>query len=173
MKKDEKWHIVFVNGSNIQYRSHLYPASSTITSNTEDGIEKPGMGIDASGIAHVAAFDGPRAIIYVKSEASVGINDESQFMIKKINNCVMIVSPNPFRNYTKIGFGMPSDSDIRIYKSGGRLIKRLQNGNRTGSDYSAVWDGTDNCGAPVPNGTYICELSTTDVVVTHRVVRMK
>ncbi len=69
-------------------------------------------------------------------------------------------SPNPFSPNGKDNFGDKtifhlvfdsSDFYINIYDINGRLIKRIENGNR-------VWDGTDNRGRYVEGGLYIFQV---------------
>ena len=64
--------------------------------------------------------------------------------------------PNPFNPTTKIQYSIINDSivSIAIYDLLGNKIKILVNKYLTKGQYSAVWDGTDNAGNKVGDGTY-------------------
>lgn len=79
--------------------------------------------------------------------------DESKNHNKKSN---LIVSPNPFTNYTKISFDAePLKSEkIYIFDVSGNLIKIINKPDNT--DF-VIWYGQDNNGKQLPAGVYfIC-----------------
>lgn len=75
--------------------------------------------------------------------------------------------PNPFaagREITTFAFFLPQRSDVslRIYSGFGRLIRTLEQdrprgGGRVHDDIT--WDGTDEDGAVLQNGTYFAVIS--------------
>lgn len=84
-------------------------------------------------------------------------------------------APNPFSPIGKDSFGDKtvfhlvsdnSDFYINIYDINGRLIKRIENGNR-------VWDGTDDRGRFVEGGLYIFQVHLGKQVMSGTVVVLK
>mgnify|MGYP001189087482 CR=1 FL=1 len=83
------------------------------------------------------------------------------FSIKDLYNY-----PNPMKGetnfmFTLTGAEQPDNVKIRIYTVGGRLIKEILSPAYIGSN-SIAWDGKDNDGDFVANGTYIYKLITSD-----------
>ncbi|MEP7146330.1 MAG: C25 family cysteine peptidase, partial [bacterium] len=70
--------------------------------------------------------------------------------------------PNPMRDYTNFvfehNFDQPLIADVKIYTVSGRLIKELNKTNITDKFVSLQWDGKDNDGDGVANGTYIYKI---------------
>ncbi len=67
------------------------------------------------------------------------------------------IYPNPFKNYTII---FTQISHIRLYDINGRLVKSFSRSNSQPriSNYSFIWDGTNEQGIKVPEGAYFCRL---------------
>lgn len=65
--------------------------------------------------------------------------------------------PNPFNPITRIGFGIPVDSDVtvRIYNILGQEVKTLLSGQQPAGYRYVLWNGTDNLGQKVTSGMYI------------------
>jgi hypothetical protein len=76
----------------------------------------------------------------------------------------LIVYPTPFCNITRFAFNMGSEGDIRIeiYTLTGRLLKVLTKQVVSSQEgfIELEYDGTDNKGDQVANGTYIYKLKT-------------
>ncbi len=70
--------------------------------------------------------------------------------------------PNPFNASTnivvKIGERLKSPAVVKIYDSGGKLVKTLARGLSEPGVYSLKWNGTDRDGYAVPSGTYFYRL---------------
>ena len=70
--------------------------------------------------------------------------------------------PNPFSDGTVFIFSTgftPDEVSIRIYTVSGRLIKEI-NGSAIGWGYNEIhWDGRDQQGNPVANGTYLYRIA--------------
>jgi hypothetical protein len=67
--------------------------------------------------------------------------------------------PNPFAQNTTIEYEMPGYGDvtINIYDMSGKTIKTFNVGQTSGM-VSQTWDATDNSGADVASGSYLCEV---------------
>jgi hypothetical protein len=71
--------------------------------------------------------------------------------------------PNPMKNSTAFvfnhNFDKPLNATIKIYTVSGRLIKELNKTGITDKFVSIDWDGRDNDGDNIANGTYIYKLT--------------
>ncbi|OQB35362.1 MAG: flagellar basal body rod modification protein [Candidatus Latescibacteria bacterium ADurb.Bin168] len=70
------------------------------------------------------------------------------------------VSPNPFNPRCTIGFGCPEPAHVRlaVYTVTGQFVRELAAGRRDTGNYSVVWDGRDQSGAPMASGVYLVRL---------------
>lgn len=70
--------------------------------------------------------------------------------------------PNPMSDFTSFIFQHNSDemltADIKIYTVSGRLIKELNKTNITDKFVNIEWDGRDDDGDAIANGTYIYKI---------------
>jgi flagellar hook assembly protein FlgD len=71
--------------------------------------------------------------------------------------------PNPFSSNTTFTFqknsvNSPVDVDIKIYSVAGRLIRNLEAKNLADNFIKVNWDGFDQDGNPIANGTYLYKL---------------
>ena len=74
-----------------------------------------------------------------------------------------IVYPNPFSKETTIEFSLNASEkvSVSIYNELGQLVKSLLNENAMNSGkFQVIWDGMDNSGASVANGTYFYKITT-------------
>ena len=83
--------------------------------------------------------------------------------------------PNPFNPTTVIEFGLPATSDvaIKIYDIRGSLVNTLANQQYTAGYHKVVWDGRNDAGLQVANGTYMYRLETDAEVFTKKMVFLK
>lgn len=74
------------------------------------------------------------------------------------------VYPNPFQTSTTFQLKMPNVEKIQIivFDIIGRKVRTLHDGVHPQGDYPIFWDGNDDNGIPVPQGTYICTLFAND-----------
>ncbi|MCC7142484.1 MAG: T9SS type A sorting domain-containing protein [Candidatus Eisenbacteria bacterium] len=81
--------------------------------------------------------------------------------------------PNPSSGATTITFSLakPGWTSVRIYDSGGRLVRVLGVGEMTAGQHAMTWDGKSDAGAALPAGVYYSRVETGAGVVTGRVVR--
>lgn len=71
--------------------------------------------------------------------------------------------PNPFNPTTKINYTLKVDESVKlvVYNSLGQEVKTLVNeSQKSGVQYTAVWDGTDKNGKVVSSGVYYYKLKT-------------
>jgi hypothetical protein len=91
--------------------------------------------------------------------------------------------PNPFNPTTEIRFHI-SDFDelqqIEIYNLKGQIIKVLECSNffaanmRTScSNFSVIWNGTDQNNQHVASGVYLCKLKSGNIEVSRKMLLLK
>jgi outer membrane protein assembly factor BamB len=68
--------------------------------------------------------------------------------------------PNPFNPATTIAFRLALSGFVNlvIFDIAGRRVRELVNGRRKEGHQEVHWNGTDDWGANVPNGVYICRM---------------
>ncbi|HPC35031.1 MAG TPA: FlgD immunoglobulin-like domain containing protein [Candidatus Marinimicrobia bacterium] len=83
--------------------------------------------------------------------------------------------PNPFNVETLIRYDVPffGPVDVSIYDLIGMKVTTLATGNHTAGSYSVYWNGTDQNGALVANGVYICRLNAPGYSTHIKVVLMR
>lgn len=89
------------------------------------------------------------------------VNVSDEFAVTDLYNF-----PNPMKERTDFVFSVsgseqPENVKIRIYTVGGRLVKEIISPANIGSN-SVPWDGRDNDGDLIANGTYIYRLVISD-----------
>ncbi len=69
--------------------------------------------------------------------------------------------PNPFNSSTWIRYELPANgfATLDIYDLSGRRVRRLVDGLGEKGHHRVRWDGTDDSGAMVPSGIFICRLT--------------
>ena len=95
---------------------------------------------------------------------------ESSFQVVDDNNMVLrdvFNYPNPFSNFTAFTFQQnltkPLDIIIKIYTIRGRLIKTITKNNIPEKFVKINWDGRDEDGSIIANGTYFYKLNVKTV----------
>ncbi|MFC2102380.1 FlgD immunoglobulin-like domain containing protein, partial [Bacteroidota bacterium] len=85
------------------------------------------------------------------------------------------VSPNPFKSLATIKFELQKRALARmdVYDTIGVLLKTLMNDERGPGTYSMKWDGTDNTGNIVSDGTYYIILTVNGVSQTTKAILIK
>ncbi len=86
-----------------------------------------------------------------------------------------VSQPNPFSKLTLIRFqiarrGMIS---LKVYDTGGKLIKTLKQSIENPGEYSFIWDGTDANNNPLASGIYFLRLMVKDYRVTKKIILAK
>jgi hypothetical protein len=84
-------------------------------------------------------------------------------------------APNPFRPPTSLGYSLPAAGRARlaVYDLAGRLVKVLVDADQGAGRYSAIWDGTDERGAPVGRGIYFYRLQAGTQFGVRRMVMVR
>ncbi|MEO8666107.1 MAG: type IX secretion system sortase PorU, partial [Ignavibacteria bacterium] len=94
---------------------------------------------------------------YNTSSIEFNVKGNSDLALDNIYNY-----PNPMQDFTNFvfehNFDEPLTADIKIYTVSGRLIKELNKTNITDKFVSLQWDGRDNDGDAIANGTYIYKI---------------
>ena len=75
----------------------------------------------------------------------------------------LAIAPNPFVIATQIRFVLPSEASayetrVRLYDSGGRLIRQIPLPSGAVGQQSLTWDGRDRTGRVTPGGIYHCRI---------------
>ncbi|MDD3642306.1 MAG: C1 family peptidase [Candidatus Krumholzibacteria bacterium] len=84
--------------------------------------------------------------------------------------------PNPFNGITTIAYTVaePCAVDLRIYDTGGRLIRTLErDARRAAGRHAAVWDGRDNAGRAAASGIYFARFSAGKHRETRKMVYLR
>ena len=85
--------------------------------------------------------------------------------------------PSPFTNSVRMRYTVPGGGSVpvrlSVHEASGRLVRTLVDGSLTAGTRTVAWDGTDQHGSAVPNGAYLCRLSTDGETVTRRVLLVR
>ncbi len=83
--------------------------------------------------------------------------------------------PNPFNPSTTIRFSVPEASEVRleIYNAAGQLVRRLADGTYLKGRHEAVWEGTNEQGAAVASGVYLCVFKAGKFTAHNKLLLMK
>lgn len=86
----------------------------------------------------------------------------------------LTVHPNPFDSGTRVSYSLGRESRVRlsVCDIAGRIVRRLEAGDRGAGRHEAMWDGRDDHGASVASGVYFLRLETADSMRTRKVVRV-
>ncbi len=106
--------------------------------------------------------------LYSFHGSSTGVNIISQ----EIPNSYFLEQnyPNPFNPVTRIKYGIPMESAVKIaiYDILGREVKTLINETQKPGIYEALFDASF-----LPSGTYFCRITAKDFIKTKRLVLVK
>ena len=85
---------------------------------------------------------------------------------------LLSVFPNPVLQTASISFQLvePAEISIRIYNSAGQTVCELASGFKFEGSYTLEWKGSNNQGAPVPDGAYYCVLTTGKNCIARKMV---
>ena len=80
--------------------------------------------------------------------------------------------PNPFNSQTKIEYGLPEGSHVKItiYDTMGREVKMLFNGVQEPGYKSIIWNGTNNDGRIISAGIYLYSFQVKDFGKTKKMI---
>jgi len=85
------------------------------------------------------------------------------------------VRPNPFHRFSTVRWQIPVPGRVRlaVYDVGGRLVRTLVDADMTAGRFTSRWDGNDNSGRQVANGTYLYKLETEGGLKTTKSVLLR
>ena len=83
--------------------------------------------------------------------------------------------PNPFNPETWISYQLPQAGpvSIKIYNVNGQLVNTLMDGEHTPGTYSISWDGRDLRGTPSASGIYFCQMRSSHLVKTTKMILLR
>jgi len=83
--------------------------------------------------------------------------------------------PNPFNPATTIRYDVAEKGlvTIKVYSVAGQLVKTLVDEVKAAGFHAAVWDGTNNFGAPVASGVYFYRMETAGFSATRKLVMLR
>lgn len=78
------------------------------------------------------------------------------------------VYPTPFVRDTRIDYVVPKreKASIKIYDQAGRLVRTIIDEMVNAGSYTTRWDGLDDNGKRLPNGSYFCIIETNGLSTT-------
>ncbi|HTW90605.1 MAG TPA: FlgD immunoglobulin-like domain containing protein [bacterium] len=80
-------------------------------------------------------------------------------------------APNPFGGSTTFYFNYPNtrQATIKVFSSSGELVRNLEMSPVPTLGFQAHWDGRDESGQPVPDGTYLYRVESGGYIETRKV----
>lgn len=83
--------------------------------------------------------------------------------------------PNPFNPSTQVSFTLEraGRASLRVYDTRGRLVRTLVSARLEAGAHTAVWNGDDERGQPVPSGVYLYRLESSGETVERRMTLVK
>lgn len=83
--------------------------------------------------------------------------------------------PNPFDETTTITFTLPYEQKVKfeILDVFGNVVKTLENGTMSANTHTVIWNGLDEAGRSVSNGTYIYRLTAGETIKTGKMMLVK
>ncbi len=100
---------------------------------------------------------------------------EEERMTHDAGRFTLDARPNPFCHSTVLRWasGTKRQAPIRIYDSGGRLVRTFGQSSFDNRHSSLTWDGTDDAGRILANGVYFCRLDSGSAVETRELVILR
>ncbi len=77
------------------------------------------------------------------------------------------------KSYIATHLSSPGKVTVRVYDSGGRLVRDIFEGDRNSGDFSDAWDGRNNSGSKVASGIYLVRIEGPGIKTTKRVLVVK
>jgi flagellar hook assembly protein FlgD len=94
---------------------------------------------------------------FSSAEANFSVVSDSELVIRDVYNY-----PDPFSSNTTFTFQQNLnkllDVKIRVYTVAGRLIRQIKAMNVSDRFVRIPWDGRDQDGSPIANGTYLYKI---------------
>jgi len=104
---------------------------------------------------------------------TVSSSPSSVMNIQDIN--VQNPYPNPFKNYTTIGYNLlsPGYVEVSVYNIGAQKIRSLFAGEQKPGNYTFRWKGNNVSGQKVQPGIYFVKIRIKDRIITKKVILKK
>lgn len=85
------------------------------------------------------------------------------------------IAPNPFVTTTTILFNLAAaaPATVRLFDTGGRLVRTLVQGRISPGRHAVEWDGTASDGHPSRAGVYYCQFRSGATLETRRLIFIK
>jgi hypothetical protein len=86
-----------------------------------------------------------------------------------------VLGPNPFSIGTELGFGtgIAGPVELVIYNVTGGTVRRLYSGMLTPESRRIAWDGRDARGRAVPGGIYVATLTSRDLRLSQKLIKLR
>jgi hypothetical protein len=83
--------------------------------------------------------------------------------------------PNPFNPLTRIEYTLDEAGHalLGVYDISGRLVRTLVDGHKSAGKHREEWDGRDNQGKSVASGVYFCRLTSSNRMLTRKMILLK
>ena len=124
---------------------------------------------------HSLTVDGNIVTVQLNSVVTVGFNIvfdcTSGVEDGSLNAGIQTVSPNPVSNYSTVSFGVAEYGNvtIEVYDAIGNLVNTLVNAPYGAGTYNVEFNGTDNAGNNLANGTYTVRMVAGTSVTSYQV----
>jgi subtilisin family serine protease len=88
---------------------------------------------------------------------------------------LQVLGANPFAHDVALRFGFqaPATVDLTVYSVTGEAVRRLAYGSVPAGPHQVIWDGRDARGRQVPGGVYVAALSSRDLRLRQKLVKLR
>ena len=112
-------------------------------------------------------------LIKTDSLGSTGIEERLFAGAQKVGaDFSLWCEPNPFASVANIGYSVasPTHVSLKIYNSGGHVVRTLVNEQKQAGDHSIHWDGTDDSGKEIGPGIYFSRFEAGSLETTKKMI---
>lgn len=131
------------------------------------------FGVDQNNEFYVLHHSSNGKIYKFNLNTSIGIKNQNNYYP---NNYYLKQNyPNPFNPYTKIEFGIPELTFVKVsvFNSIGQEVRTLVNSSLPNGNYSIIFDAKDNYGNNLSSGIYFYSIVSKSFSETKRMVLIK
>jgi hypothetical protein len=160
----------------FQYKTVDEPGSCTV--GIEDNTETRGLQYVYDELYPITATQirDEFAIKFTTDSASVvTVKEENEIASLPTEYVLEQNYPNPFNPQTRIWFAIPEAAYVKlnIYDINGRLVRTLDESNKSAGRYEVMWDGKNNFGSKVGSGVYFYRLQANSFVQVKKMILLK
>ena len=108
-----------------------------------------------------------RSMHSIDLDETTGIPDDAE----EVGSVVSLSNhPNPFGGSTSITYTLagPSQVTLAVYDIAGHMVRTLESGARVAGEHEIRWDGMNDAGRRVANGTYFLRLEAGEQVTARK-----